>query len=144
MRATGLSEHLSGLRISAPDTIAGGVSGGRELIERDATAIVCASDSLAIGALESLRELRPRLFLPGQPAGPGLRAAVVGFDDTPVAAALGLSSVAQPVEDAARHIVRLLTYELAHHPAAGTMPDESLLLTPHVVERVPLPLAPPA
>lgn len=144
MRASGLSEHISGLRISTPDTIAGGVSGGRELIQRDATAIVCASDSLAIGALESLRELRPGLFLPGQPAGPGLRAAVVGFDDTPVAAALGLSSVAQPVEDAARHIVRLLTYELAGYPAAGTTPDESLLLTPHVVERVPLPLAPPA
>lgn len=142
MRASGLGQHVPGLSMAAPDTISGGVSGGRELIARDATAIVCASDSLAIGALECLRELRPGLFAPGQPAGPGLRAAVVGFDDTPVAAALGLSSVAQPVEDAARHIVRLLTCELAGNAGAGAAPEEHLLLAPRVVERVPLPLAP--
>ena len=142
MRALGLSDDGSGLCTSATDTVAGGISGGRELIVRGATAIVCASDSLAIGAAEILRELRPEQFLPGQPAGPGLRAAVVGFDDTPVAAALGLSSVAQPVEDAARHIVRLLTFELAR-PGEGSAPEQHVLLAPHVVERVPLPLAAP-
>ena len=143
MRALAPGQDVSRLCASAPDTISGGISGGRELIARGATAIVCASDSLAIGAAESLREIRPELFSPGQPAGPGVRAAVVGFDDTPVAAALGLSSVAQPVEDAARHIVRLLTFELAGHSGEGSAPEQHLLLAPHVVERVPLPLAPP-
>ncbi|MFJ5698298.1 LacI family DNA-binding transcriptional regulator [Arthrobacter sp. NPDC093139] len=143
MGALGFSEDGSGLCTSATDTVTGGISGGRELIERGATAIVCASDSLAIGAAEILRELRPEQFLPGRPAGPGLRAAVVGFDDTPVAAALGLSSVAQPVEDAARHIVRLLTFELADRRGEGSAPEQHVLLAPHVVERVPLPLAAP-
>ncbi len=48
------------------------------------TALVCASDSLALGALAV------------DPA-----VSVVGFDDTPVARAVGLTSVAQPVVPAA-------------------------------------------
>ena len=48
-------------------------------------AIVCASDTLALGAH------RAALALPGD------RPTVVGFDATPVAAALGLASVAQPI-----------------------------------------------
>ncbi len=61
----------------------------------DVTAVVCASDTLALGA-----------------HGAALRAGapldVVGFDDTPVAAALGLSSVAQPLPEAAAAVVRIL------------------------------------
>jgi DNA-binding LacI/PurR family transcriptional regulator len=123
--------------VEAEETVPGGASGAALLASRGATAIVCSSDSLALGAAEKLREL-----LPGT-----ARPAVVGFDNTPVAAALGLSSVAQPVEEAARHMIRVLTYELAgdgtgaasNPPAAP--PEKQLLLAPHVVERVPLPLA---
>lgn len=49
------------------------------------TAIVCSSDSLALGALS-------------ETAG---RAAVTGFDDTPSARAIGLTSVSQPLVAAA-------------------------------------------
>ena len=48
------------------------------------TALVCASDSLALGALSAVPTT-----------------AVTGFDDTPVARAVGLTSVSQPVVPAA-------------------------------------------
>jgi DNA-binding LacI/PurR family transcriptional regulator len=54
--------------------------------------IVCASDSLALGALMATDSRIP----------------VVGFDDTPVADAIGLSSVRQPVETIAGAVLRLL------------------------------------
>jgi DNA-binding LacI/PurR family transcriptional regulator len=137
MRASGLAKHAADLSVAAPDTVAGGISGGGRLAARGATAIVCSSDSLAIGALDSLRKLYPGLTLPGAGAA-APRAAVVGFDDTPVAAALGLSSVAQPVEEAGRHIVRLLMNELADRSLESGPPEKHLLLTPSIVERVPL------
>jgi DNA-binding LacI/PurR family transcriptional regulator len=170
MRTAGLGAHVPGLSAGVEDTVAGGAAGAALLVSKGATAIVCSSDSLGLGALETLRELQPGTFLPGRTAGPGLRAAIVGFDDTPVAAALGLSSVAQPVEEAARHIIRVLTHELAASGAPGSSagsgaanaagngianaagngaagrdaaPERHLLLAPRVVERIPLPLATP-
>jgi DNA-binding LacI/PurR family transcriptional regulator len=141
MTAAGYAADVPLLGVEAEDTVAGGASGAAQLASRGATALVCSSDSLALGAMEKLREAQPGAFLPGQPAGPDGRAAIVGFDDTPVAAALGLSSVAQPVEAAARHIIRVLTHELAVN--ASTPPARQLLLAPRVVERIPLPLAAP-
>lgn len=157
MTAAGYGQDVPVLGVEAEDTVAGGASGTALLASRGATAVVCASDSLALGAMEKLREAHPDAFLSGQPAGPDGRAAIVGFDDTPVAAALGLSSVAQPVEESARHIIRVLTHELAGDPAAingaagigasldgaGAPPARQLLLAPRVVERIPLPLASP-
>lgn len=148
MTAAGHGQDLHVLGVEAEDTVAGGASGAALLASRGATAMVCSSDSLALGAMEKLREAQPGAFLSGQPAGPAGRAAIVGFDDTPVAAALGLSSVAQPVEEAARHIIGLLTHELAGNAAAarsgaGAPPARQLLLAPRVVERIPLPLASP-
>jgi len=150
MTAAGYARDVPALGVEAEDTVAGGASGAAVLASRGATAVVCSSDSLALGTMEKLRESRPGAFLPGQPAGPGGRAAIVGFDDTPVAAALGLSSVAQPVEEAARHIIRVLTHQLAGRvnggsspTADGPTPARQLLLAPRVVERIPLPLAAP-
>ena len=150
MTAAGYGRDVPVLGAEVEDTVAGGASGAALLALRGATAVVCSSDSLALGAMEKLREARPDAFVPGQPAGPDGRAAIVGFDDTPVAAALGLSSVAQPVEEAARHIIRVLTHDLAATPAAATPaaaiappPARQLLLAPRVVERIPLPLAAP-
>lgn len=79
------------------DGIAQGVAAMGELAERGCDAAVCASDSLAVGAQEVLRPGHDNAFVP-----------VIGFDDTPVARALGLSSLAQPVEDAATLLVRHL------------------------------------
>jgi DNA-binding LacI/PurR family transcriptional regulator len=53
---------------------------------------VCASDTLALGASVVLGSSVP----------------VVGYDDTPVASALGLSSVEQPLVEVAGAVLSLL------------------------------------
>ncbi len=99
-----------------------GAEGATELVGRGATAIVCASDSLALGAVGHFR-IVGRLDDAEVP--------VVGFDDTPVARATGLSSVHQPVEEAA---VGLL--ELALGLLDGQTPAQPhRLLKPHLVQR---------
>lgn len=90
------------------------------LVERGVTAFVCASDTLALGARAAVGARRP--------AAP--RVPIVGFDDTPVARALGLSSVAQPVVRAARTAVRVLVSRLAEE-----RPPEHVLLPPSPVFR---------
>lgn len=129
MQAAGLS--TDSLDIQADDGVPAGAQGAERLASLGATALVCASDSLALGASAKLRQM-----LPGQPS-----PAVIGFDDTPVAAAVGLSSVAQPTEDAARHIIAVL----AHQLAGGNLPKEDgepapeqhLLLPPTLIQRTP-------
>jgi DNA-binding LacI/PurR family transcriptional regulator len=64
----------------------GGGAGGLD-------AVVCASDSLALGALIASRGRMP----------------VVGYDNTPIAASLGFSSVEQPLDKVAEGILELLT-----------------------------------
>lgn len=91
-----------------------------ELLGRGVTAIVCASDTLALGA-RAAADARGA-------AAPHVP--IVGFDDTPVARALGLSSVAQPIVRAARTSVALLVSRLA-----GERPPEHVLLQPSPVFR---------
>lgn len=115
------------LDLSFEDGMAEGFAGAGTLLARGATAVVCGSDSLAIGAMSEFRIAFPEAHpLP-----------VVGYDDTPVAAALGLSSVHQPVEEAAQHCVRVLMSLLAGEPDA--QPRE-LLLTPTLVKRAFTPM----
>ncbi|WP_405092930.1 LacI family DNA-binding transcriptional regulator [Micromonospora sp. NBC_01392] len=113
-----------GLDGAAPDRatedgIAEGEREARALLALDAppTALVCASDSLALGAWQAARDA-------------GTDVAVVGFDDTPVAAAVGLSSVSQPLGEAAARCVELLTGLLD-----GQQRDPQLLLDPSLVLR---------
>lgn len=104
-----------------------GVDTGRSLALRQLglghppTAFVCASDSLALGALRAVTEGG---LAPGQDIG------VVGFDDTPVALPTGLTSVRQPVEAAATSIVGLLTTRLG-----GTTEPSGVLIPPTLIER---------
>ncbi len=121
----------SGLDVAVPD----GVDSGREAVSRllDAeqppTAFVCASDALALGALRALRE---RGLVPGRDAG------VVGFDDTVLAHTLGLSSIAQPIDDVAtacvRRLVTRLDPVLARSPSL-TADQPAVLLPPALVVR---------
>lgn len=80
-------------------------------------ALVCASDSLALGAHRAVLAA-------------GADVLVVGFDATPVAAALGLASVAQPVNEAAHACLELLLPRLAggEHPARGVLLRPTLSL----------------
>ncbi|HWT32604.1 MAG TPA: LacI family DNA-binding transcriptional regulator [Microbacterium sp.] len=69
----------------------------RELARHEIDALVCASDSLAVGAHLAAADL-------GRPHLP-----IVGFDNTPVVEALGLSSVEQRPEHVAAAAIDLIT-----------------------------------
>lgn len=122
-----LREHgldSGGLLGRADDTVADGRAVADSLLDAGATALVCASDTLAAGVLHALdgRGLRP-----------GRDVAVVGFDDSQVAQVVpgGLTSVRQPLEEVAVEIVRALETVLGHdgdgHPG--------VLLAPTLVVR---------
>lgn len=128
MAAAGVPEHrLDALDVATVDGVAQGARAARRLLDMvSPTAFVCASDSLALGTLATIRERRT-------PPAPS----VVGFDDTPVARAVGLSSVAQPLTQAADETLALLLAQL-DGPSAGpttTAADRQVLLTPSLVVR---------
>ncbi|WP_370967346.1 LacI family DNA-binding transcriptional regulator [Amycolatopsis sp. cg9] len=127
--AGGAAGGAANLRGGGP---AGGVGGGAAnppggdhpaIAAGAPTAFVCASDSLALGVTAELRDRGIR---------PGADAAVIGFDDTPTASVLGLSSVAQPIADVAAECVRQLRAILRGDPAAE---PATTLFTPHLVLR---------
>lgn len=87
-------------------------------------ALVCASDSLAIGA----RLASVASQLEGLP--------IVGFDNTPAAQALGLSSVEQRPEDAAAAVVDVLTGGDAVIAAKSAEPGAAhRLIAPRLIVR---------
>jgi DNA-binding LacI/PurR family transcriptional regulator len=101
---------------------------------------VCASDSLAIGALGALGALGPSGADAPDEQRPAPRVAVVGFDDTPVAAAVGLSTVAQPLVEAARGCMELLLSQMSETAVPGPRPATpraapTRLLAPRLVVR---------
>jgi DNA-binding LacI/PurR family transcriptional regulator len=105
----------TGLDRATADGVAEGESAATALLDSATppTALVCASDSLALGALHAAREL-------------GRSVAVTGFDDTPVARAVGLTSVSQPLAQAAAScvdlLVRLLDGQLDGQPQVLLQP----------------------
>lgn len=111
---------LSELSAECSDDVTDARHAAARLVERGVTAFVCASDTLALGARAAVGERRR--------AAP--RVPIVGFDDTPVARALGFSSVAQPVVRAARTSVSLLVSRLAED-----RPTQHVLLRPSPVFR---------
>jgi len=116
-----------GLLARGEDGVATGRALAAGLLDRadPPTGLVCASDSLALGALQAVAERGRR---------PGHDVAVVGFDDTPVAMAVspGLSSVRQPVEQVAVSLVTQLVHLLAGERAAtaGQLIPPTLVIRP--------------
>ncbi|KHL04245.1 LacI family DNA-binding transcriptional regulator [Sinomonas humi] len=100
------------------DGILEGADAARRLLAAGATAFVCASDSLGIGAFSAIQA-------------EGGKAAVVGFDDTPTAAALGLSSIRQPIEKAVSCALGSVFAQL--DGASGASSEPSLLLPQLIV-----------
>jgi LacI family transcriptional regulator len=103
---------LATSRLSArgEDTIDFGRRAACALLESEApTGFVCASDTLAMGVLQALRDR-------GLRAGgdPQHEIAVVGFDDSLPAQVTDLTSLRQPLEQVAVEIVRLLDERLTH------------------------------
>jgi DNA-binding LacI/PurR family transcriptional regulator len=123
MHARGLS--TTGLASRVEDTVASGREASAVLLdEAQPSAFVCASDTLAMGVLHTLRER-------GMEAGREI--AVVGFDDSQVAQVVppGLTSVRQPLEQVAIEIVKALEGMLAHPPVVGP----GVMLTPTLALR---------
>lgn len=121
MRAAGTDDAaLDALALGVAGDPAAGADAARTLLDRRATAFVCATDALALGVLEAARER-------------GARVAVVGFDDTPVAAAVGLTSVRQPLDAVADAVVERLLDVLALGDRPGA--PRHVLLDPELVVR---------
>jgi LacI family transcriptional regulator len=120
-RLDGLREgvHAAGLELAAEDVRVGeygfeaGLAAGLELLGRDPaarpTAIFAHDDLLASGVLAAARELG--VGVPDE-------LMVVGFDDGPLAAPLGLTSVHHPAEQEGERALELLLAQLAD-PARG-------------------------
>ncbi len=109
------------LHATSPQAIDRATAAADRLIEQlgDDGAVLCASDLLALGVV---RAINRRGLEPGRDVG------VVGFDDTDVAEALQVSSVRQPLREAARSAWRLLH-------ATGTDGIRPALLTPTLTVR---------
>ncbi|HJP72062.1 MAG TPA: LacI family DNA-binding transcriptional regulator [Candidatus Limnocylindria bacterium] len=122
MRAKSCDVDLDALTAECSDDVTDARRATEALLQRGVSAIVCASDTLALGAHLAVEALAPSLP----------RVSIVGFDDTPVARALGLSSVAQPAIGAARTSVSMLVSRLA-----GRRSPEHVLLRPSPVYRDP-------
>ncbi|MCG6568327.1 LacI family DNA-binding transcriptional regulator [Tessaracoccus sp. Y36] len=89
------------LAVEVEDTVDDGAAGMKELLARGATAVVCASDTLSLGAFTVLRR-----------RGESGRW-IIGFDNTPVARELGISSMVQPVEEVAATVLDMVLAQIA-------------------------------
>lgn len=105
-------------------TLEGGQAAAAELLDAGHTAIVCASDLMALGAVRAARSRG--LAVPDD-------VSVVGYDDAPLIAFTDppLTTVRQPVEAMARAAVSALLTEIHGERA----PRTELLFSPELVVR---------
>ncbi|WP_324613373.1 LacI family DNA-binding transcriptional regulator [Streptomyces sp. SBT349] len=122
MRRHGLP--VRGRRAESVDEVERAAAAVAPLLDAGTTAVVAASDTLAMGCYRTLRER-------GQ--SPGEDVSVAGFDDSPAAALVSpsLTSVDQPMAAVGRECVRLLLERIADPGRAA----ENLLLPPSLVAR---------
>ena len=126
LQAAGIAQHAK-LEAHSDFTQQGGADATRRILAAhpDVDAIFAASDLMAAGAIQVLRESGRRI--PED-------VAIVGFDDSPIAATTdpALTSVRQPIEEMGREMVRLLV-ELQADP--GSVPRTVILATQLVRRR---------
>jgi len=105
-------------------TLESGQAGATRLIAAGATAIVCASDLLALGAVRAAR--RAGLRVPQQ-------ISVVGFDDSALMSCTEppLTTVRQPIEPMGRTVIELLLAQIQSGVSTGV----ELLFEPELVLR---------
>jgi DNA-binding LacI/PurR family transcriptional regulator len=132
IRARGYQEALRDAGIEANDCwlvrTANTVQDAAEAAERvlslspRPTAIICGSDIIAIGARAYLERAGLRI---------GKDIALTSYDDTPVAQALGLTSVHQHVDVIAQTVTNLLIGQIAGTPLA----ERQVLVAPSLIVR---------
>lgn len=86
------------------------------------TAIVCANDVMAFGAKRFIESIGLEV---------GTDVALTGYDDTPVAELIGLTSVHQPISHIAGKVIDLLLGEITHMRRV----DYQIILEPSLVVR---------
>ena len=108
------------LVVETPFTVEGGHAGTEELLDRGATAIACANDLMALGAIRAVRDRGGSI--PGD-------VSVVGYDGTPITQFTdpALTTVRQPFERMAAAVTELLT--------AGDHAPKVQLFSPELVVR---------
>jgi DNA-binding LacI/PurR family transcriptional regulator len=119
-----------GLRLQMNDETGEGRVACGTLLDSDdpPTAFVCVSDTIALGAWN---QVAVRGLVPGQDA------AITGFDNTTAAAAVGLTSVAQPVDEVADACIGTLDglLKTSQRGKRTTGARRRVLLEPHLVRR---------
>ncbi len=105
-------------------SLEGGQAAASALLDRGCTAVVCASDLMALGAIREAR--RRGLTVPGD-------VSVVGFDDSPLIAFTDppLTTIRQPVTAMGQAAVRALLEEVDGTPA----PHTEFVFMPELVVR---------
>ncbi|WP_327291446.1 LacI family DNA-binding transcriptional regulator [Streptomyces sp. NBC_01198] len=105
-------------------TLEGGQAAASALISDGCTAVVCASDMMALGAIRAARRLG--LSVPGD-------VSVVGFDDSPLIAFTDppLTTIRQPVTAMGQAAVNALLEEIGGTPA----PHSEFVFLPELVVR---------
>ena len=86
------------------------------------TAIACANDIMAFGAKRYIESLGLEI---------GTDISLTGYDDTPVAELIDLTSISQPIAQIATKIIELLLAELTHARPA----ESHIMLEPGIVIR---------
>ncbi|MET8676408.1 LacI family DNA-binding transcriptional regulator [Streptomyces sp. NPDC004647] len=105
-------------------TLEGGQAAASALIDRGCTAMVCASDMMALGAIRAARQ--HGLEVPHD-------VSVIGFDDSPLIAFTDppLTTIRQPVHAMGQAAVRALLEEIGGTPA----PHSEFVFLPELVVR---------
>lgn len=105
-------------------TLEGGQAAAVALLERECTAVICASDMMALGAIRAAR--RNGLSVPAD-------VSVIGFDDSPLIAFTDppLTTIRQPVPAMGQAAVRALLEEIGGTPA----PHSEFVFLPELVVR---------
>jgi DNA-binding LacI/PurR family transcriptional regulator len=105
-------------------SLEGGQAAATKLVQRGVTAIICASDPLALGAIRAVR--RAGLDVPKD-------VSIIGYDDSAFMTCTDppLTTVRQPIEAMGRAAVELLANQISGNTVA---PDE-LLFEPELVVR---------
>lgn len=133
LRRLGLSLDPS-LRRAGEFTHQSGFQGASELMALDnpPTAIFCANDVVAFGALDAARRLR--IDVPGE-------LSIVGFDDIPMASweSFSLTTVRQPLTDMARDAARKL---IARVEGTDESEPSRVVFPTHLVQRATTARAP--
>ncbi|MCU4745186.1 MULTISPECIES: LacI family DNA-binding transcriptional regulator [Streptomyces] len=115
--ARGLIEH-------SLFTLEGGQAAATALLERGCTAVICASDMMALGAIRAARQRG--LAVPGE-------VSVIGYDDSPLIAFTDppLTTIRQPVPAMGQAAVRALLEEIGGTPT----PHSEFVFLPELVVR---------